>query len=70
MRRPPLKLASEPAARSDAAEREEAELLKLEALYCSHGDTVHYTDPPKIFERCEGSFLYDSAGREYLDLQM
>jgi 4-aminobutyrate aminotransferase / (S)-3-amino-2-methylpropionate transaminase / 5-aminovalerate transaminase len=48
----------------------EAELLKLEAKYCSHGDTVHYTDPPKIFERCEGSFIYDGAGREYLDLQM
>ncbi len=48
----------------------EAELLALEATYCSHGDTVHYTDPPKIFERCEGSFLYDAEGREYLDLQM
>ncbi len=48
----------------------EAELLELEAEYCSHGDTVHYTNPPKIFDRCEGSFLYDSQGREYLDLQM
>ncbi len=48
----------------------EAELLRLEAEYCSHGDTVHYTNPPKIFDRCEGSFLYDSEGREYLDLQM
>ena len=48
----------------------DAELLKLESEYCSHGDTVHYTDPPKIFDRCEGSFLYDSEGREYLDLQM
>jgi len=48
----------------------EAELLQLEAKYCSHGDTVHYTNPPKIFERCEGSFIYDAAGREYLDLQM
>jgi 4-aminobutyrate aminotransferase / (S)-3-amino-2-methylpropionate transaminase / 5-aminovalerate transaminase len=48
----------------------EVELLELEAKYCSHGDTVHYTNPPKIFERCEGSFIYDSAGREYLDLQM
>jgi 4-aminobutyrate aminotransferase / (S)-3-amino-2-methylpropionate transaminase / 5-aminovalerate transaminase len=48
----------------------EAELLALEAEYCSHGDTVHYTDPPKIFESCDGSFLYDSEGREYLDLQM
>jgi 4-aminobutyrate aminotransferase-like enzyme len=48
----------------------EAELLALEARYCSHGDTVHYTHAPRIFERCEGSFLYDSEGREYLDLQM
>src|SRR5690606_41194635 len=29
----------------------DAELLKLESEYCSHGDTVHYTDPPKIFDR-------------------
>src|SRR5262249_32858102 len=48
----------------------EAELLDLERQYCSHGDTVHYTEPPKLFERCEGSFLYDAEGREYLDLQM
>ncbi len=48
----------------------EAELLELEAMYCSHGDTVHYTNPPKIFESCEGSFLYDTRGRPYLDLQM
>ena len=57
------------AAEAGAAPRE-AELLALEATYCSHGDTVHYTDPPKIFERCEGAFLYDAEGREYLDLQM
>ena len=49
---------------------EEAALLKLEDTWCSHGDTVHYTDPPKLFERCEGSFIYDGQGREYLDLQM
>ena len=48
----------------------EAELLALEQMYCSHGDTVHYTDPPKLFERCEGSFLYDGENRQYLDLQM
>ena len=52
------------------AEVDEAELLALEARYCSHGDTVHYTDPPKIFESCEGSFLRDALGRQYLDLQM
>jgi 4-aminobutyrate aminotransferase/(S)-3-amino-2-methylpropionate transaminase len=49
---------------------DEDELLALEALYCSHGDTVHYSEPPKIFETCEGSFLYDARGRAYLDLQM
>ena len=48
----------------------EAELLALEASYCSHGDTVHYTNPPKIFERAEGTFLYDADGKQYLDLQM
>jgi len=49
---------------------DEARLLELEAQYCSFGDTVHYSEPPKIFERCEGSFMYDGEGREYLDLQM
>ena len=44
--------------------------LALEAEYCSHGDTVHYTNPAKIFTNCDGSFMYDSAGREFLDLQM
>jgi len=66
--RRPLKLATSGAPQADAA-IDERELLKLEALYCSHGDTVHYSTP-KIFERCEGSFLYDAAGRPYLDLQM
>ena len=70
MRRPPLRLAAQDTAQPEAAAPGEDELLELEALYCSHGDTVHYTERPKIFERCEGSFLYDAAGREYLDLQM
>ncbi|MGE0515952.1 MAG: aspartate aminotransferase family protein [Hyphomicrobiaceae bacterium] len=48
----------------------EAELLALEDRYCSHGDTVHYTTPPKMFTDCQGSFMYDAAGSEYLDLQM
>ena len=39
----------------DFSNDEERDLLELEARYCSHGDTVHYTDVPKIFERCEGS---------------
>jgi 4-aminobutyrate aminotransferase/(S)-3-amino-2-methylpropionate transaminase len=50
--------------------RSEEELRALEELYCSHGDTVHYTDKPKFFEGCEGSFVYDSTGTPFLDLQM
>lgn len=52
------------------ADYSETDILALEARYCSHGDTVHYSEPPKMFERCEGSFLYDGQGRTYLDLQM
>ncbi|MBI4352971.1 MAG: aminotransferase class III-fold pyridoxal phosphate-dependent enzyme [Candidatus Omnitrophica bacterium] len=48
----------------------ERELLEKERKVCSWGDTVHYLDPPKFFERCEGSFLYDRKGAPYLDLQM
>ena len=49
---------------------DEKELLQLERKYCSWGDTVHYVDPPKFFERGEGSYLYDREGTPYLDLQM
>jgi 4-aminobutyrate aminotransferase-like enzyme len=45
-------------------------LLALESRVCSQGDTVHYAIHPKIFDRCEGSYLYDRDGRAYLDLQM
>lgn len=48
----------------------EQELLELERKYCSWGDTVHYLDPPKFFERAEGNYLYDREGTPYLDLQM
>jgi 4-aminobutyrate aminotransferase/(S)-3-amino-2-methylpropionate transaminase len=48
----------------------EQSLLADEARYCSFGDTVHYVEPPKIFERCEGSYLFDRRGVPYLDLQM
>ncbi len=48
----------------------EATLLADESAYCSFGDTVHYLNPPKIFARCEGSFLYDLENRPFLDLQM
>jgi 4-aminobutyrate aminotransferase/(S)-3-amino-2-methylpropionate transaminase len=46
------------------------ELLELERKHSSWGDTVHYLDPPKFFERAEGSYLYDREGTPYLDLQM
>ncbi len=59
-----LKLAEAPAVAS------EDELRALEQTYCSHGDTVHYTDHPKFFETCEGSYVYDSTGTPFLDLQM
>ncbi|MEI8344675.1 MAG: aminotransferase class III-fold pyridoxal phosphate-dependent enzyme [Candidatus Omnitrophota bacterium] len=45
-------------------------LLAKEKKYCSWGDTVHYLEPPKFFERCSGSYLYDDQGVGYLDLQM
>jgi 4-aminobutyrate aminotransferase-like enzyme len=53
-----------------ASAEQEIELLAKEARVCSHGDTVHYAEEPKFFERCEGSYLYDMHGRPYLDLQM
>ncbi len=46
------------------------ELLALESRSCSFGDTVHYLDPPRLFGRCQGSYLYDLEDRPYLDLQM
>ncbi|TAN11871.1 MAG: aminotransferase class III-fold pyridoxal phosphate-dependent enzyme [Burkholderiaceae bacterium] len=48
----------------------DAELLADEAKYSSHGDTVHYVNPPKIFRHGEGSWMIDSAGTRFLDLQM
>ncbi|HXX53973.1 MAG TPA: aminotransferase class III-fold pyridoxal phosphate-dependent enzyme [Thermodesulfovibrionales bacterium] len=48
----------------------EKELLELESRYCSHGDTVHYLKNPKIFSRCEGSWLFDMRETPYLDVQM
>jgi 4-aminobutyrate aminotransferase/(S)-3-amino-2-methylpropionate transaminase len=49
---------------------DEAELRRLEAEYCSWGDTVHYMPEPKFFESCDGSFMFDTQGRRFLDLQM
>ncbi len=48
----------------------EAELLELENKYCSFGDTVHYLEPPKFFERAAGNYLFDREGVPFLDLQM
>ncbi|MEK7782816.1 MAG: aminotransferase class III-fold pyridoxal phosphate-dependent enzyme, partial [Candidatus Binatota bacterium] len=48
----------------------ENDLRKLEADYCSWGDAVHSSEPPKMFESCEGCFLYDPQGTPFLDLQM
>ena len=49
---------------------DEQELRELERKYSSWGDTVHYLESPKFFERAEGSYLYDREGTPYLDLQM
>ena len=49
---------------------DEQDLLGLEGLYCSAGDTVHYREPPRVFHGCEGVFLIDDRGSAYLDLQM
>ena len=49
---------------------EEKELLALERKHCSWGDTVHYLEPPKFFDRAEEHYLYDREGTPYLDLQM
>ncbi len=56
--------------RSEAQGAQTAQLLEKEKIYCSYGDTVHYAQRPKVFERCEGSYLYDDRGAKYLDLQM
>lgn len=53
-----------------SATKTESELLAVESKVCSYGDTVHYAEQPKIFECCEGSFLYDGSDQPYLDLQM
>lgn len=50
--------------------RQTDELMRLENRYCSWGDTVHYSPNPPIFKSCQGSYLYDRDGVEFLDLQM
>ncbi|MBF0593596.1 MAG: aminotransferase class III-fold pyridoxal phosphate-dependent enzyme [Candidatus Omnitrophica bacterium] len=55
----------------DAGENlSDADLLKLEAQYCSWGDTVHYAKELNIFTHCNGSYLYDKNETPFLDLQM
>ncbi|MEO7065921.1 MAG: aminotransferase class III-fold pyridoxal phosphate-dependent enzyme [Rhodanobacter sp.] len=49
---------------------DDAQLLADEAKYSSFGDTVHYVNPPKIFRTGEGSYMYDTDGVPFLDLQM
>ena len=47
-----------------------SDLLEKDRRYCSFGDTVHYSNPPKVFAKCAGSYLFDESGTPYLDLQM
>lgn len=65
-----MHLAREALSHSPDETEAERDLLELEARVCSYGDTVHYATHPKLFSRCEGSYLYDRGGTPYLDLQM
>ena len=38
---------------TQAPVRSEEELRVLEETYCSHGDTVHYTDKPKFLRNAK-----------------
>ncbi|MBF0503547.1 MAG: aminotransferase class III-fold pyridoxal phosphate-dependent enzyme [Candidatus Omnitrophica bacterium] len=49
---------------------DDKELLEMESKYCSWGDTVHYAKQLNIFRESDGIYLYDSQGRQYVDLQM
>jgi 4-aminobutyrate aminotransferase/(S)-3-amino-2-methylpropionate transaminase len=49
---------------------DEEQLREMERKYCSWGDTAHYLEPPKFFQRCDGNYLYDRDDTPYLDLQM
>ena len=62
-------MTSTPAAPQTPEEHGE-DLLELEAQYCSWGDTVHYAKELTMFNRSEGSYLFDDKGTQYLDLQM
>lgn len=45
-------------------------LLEKEKLYCSQGDTSGKHNPKKVFAESVGSFLIDSDGNQFLDMQM
>lgn len=45
-------------------------LLEKDRRFCSQGDTSSKHLPKKIFQRANGSFLYDNQGVKYLDMQM
>ena len=45
-------------------------IRELDDKYCSWGDTTHYSQNPKVFRDCSGSFMFDSKDIPYLDLQM
>jgi 4-aminobutyrate aminotransferase / (S)-3-amino-2-methylpropionate transaminase / 5-aminovalerate transaminase len=66
----PMRISTGSTAPIAAGEASDESLLADEARYCSFGDTVHYSEPPKVFRSCEGSFLYDESGTPFLDLQM
>ena len=46
------------------------EIRQTDNIHCSFGDTVHYSELPKVFRRCDGSFIFDSKNIPYLDIQM
>ena len=46
------------------------ELVEKSDKYYTYADTVHYLKEPKVFESCEGSYMFDSKDIPYLDLQM
>jgi len=58
------------AVRMPDSSSETEKVLAKDKRYCSYGDTVHYADPPKVFTRCDGSYLFDENDTPYLDLQM
>ena len=66
----PLSTGLEPVSSPSPTSEATIDLLRKDSEYCSFGDTVHYSDPPKIFSRCDGSYLFDEHGTPYLDLQM